>query len=99
MFTTIMESKSKISKKATIELDEARYIEIRTFLVTNLIYCDASIGHLMLHNLNTIMNVEDDRVIMEANGKMRYDHNMLDTVTDTPVMQAAAIFTEDYNSP
>ena len=30
---------------------------------------------------------------------MRYDLNMLDRVTETPVMQAAATFTKDYDSP
>ena len=30
---------------------------------------------------------------------MRYDLNMLDRVTETAVMQAAATLTEDYDSP
>ena len=30
---------------------------------------------------------------------MRYDLNMLDRVTEIPVMQAAATFTEDYDAP
>ena len=30
---------------------------------------------------------------------MRFDLNMLDRVTETPVMHAAATYTEDYDSP
>ena len=30
---------------------------------------------------------------------MRYDRNMLDRVTETPVMQAKPTFTEGYDSP
>ena len=30
---------------------------------------------------------------------MRYDLNMLDRATETPVMQAAATYTEDDDSP
>ena len=30
---------------------------------------------------------------------MRYDLNMLDRVTETPVMQGAATYREDYDSP
>ena len=60
---------------------------------------DAIIGHPMVYHHNTVMNVEDNRVSIQPEGKMRYDLNMVDRVTDSPVMQAAATFTEEYDSP
>ena len=88
-----------MTKKATIEVDVQGYKELRTFLVSNIIDWDAIIGHPMLHHLNTGMNVKDNRVSIQAKDKMRYDLNMLDRVTETPFMQAAATHTEAYNSP
>ena len=99
LFTAIKGSKSTMTKKATIEVDVQRHKEIRTFLVSNLIDSDTLIGYLMLHHLNTVMSVVDNRVSIQGGGKMRYDLNILDRVTETPVMQAAATYTEDYESP
>ena len=66
-------------------------------------YCDVIIGYPMLHHLNTVMNVKDKRVSIQLVGNMRYDLHMLDRVTESPVMQAAAPFTKDsdslYDSP
>ena len=59
---------------------------------------DAIIGHPMLHHLNTVMNVEHNRVSIQSKGKMRYDLNMLDRVIETPLIQTAATFTDDYES-
>ena len=98
LFTAIKGSKSTITKKATIEVDVQGHKEIRTFLVRNLMDWDAIIGHPMLHHLNTGMNVKDNRVSIQRKGKMIYDLNTLDRITETPIMQAAAIFTEEYNS-
>ena len=99
LFTAIKGSKSTMTKKATIEVDVQGHKEIRTFLVSNLMNWDAIIGHPMLHHLNTVMNVKDNRVSIQPRGKMRYHLNMLDRVTETPVMPTAATFTEDYDSP
>ena len=60
---------------------------------------DAIIGHPMLYHLNTVMNVKDNRVSMQHRRKMRYARNMLNRVREAHVMQAAATFTEDYDSP
>ena len=99
LFTAIEGSKSTMTKKATIEVDVQGQKEIRTLLVSNLMDWDAIIGHLMLHHLNTVMNVNDNSVSIQPKGKMRYDLNMLARVTDIPVMQAAATFTHEYDSP
>ena len=99
LFTAIKGSKSTMTKKATIEVDVQGHNEIRTFLVRNLMDWDAIIGHSMLHHLNTVMNVRDNRVPIQPSGTMRYDLNMLDTVTETLVIQAAFTFTETYDSP
>ena len=99
LFTAIKGSKSTITKKATIEVDVQGQKEIWTFLVSNLMDWDAIIDHPMLNHLNTVMNVKDNRVSIQLNGQMRYDLNILDRVTETPVMQAAATYTEDYDSP
>ena len=99
LFTAIKGSKSTVTKKATIEVDVQGHKEFRTFLGSNLMDWDAIIGHPMLHHLNTVMNVKDNRVSIQPKGKMRYDLNMLDRVTETPVMQAAATYTEDNDSP
>ena len=88
-----------MTKKATIEVDVQGYKAIRTFLVRNLMDWDAIIGHPMSYHLNTVMNVNDNRVSIQPRGKMRYDLSMLDRLIETPVMQAAATFTEDYDSP
>ena len=98
LFTAIKGSKSTMTNKATIEADVQGRMEITTFIVSNLMDRDAIIGHLMLYHLNKVMNVKDNRVSIQPKGKMRYDLNMLDRVTDTLVMQAAAIFTEEYDS-
>ena len=58
----------------------------------------AIIGHHMLHHLNTVMNVRDNRISIQPRCKRAYDLHILDRVTDTSVMQAAATFTEDYDS-
>ena len=79
-------------------MDVQGHREISTFLVSNLMYWDVIIGHPMLHHLNTVMNVKDNTVSIQPIGKMRYDLNMLDRVIDTCDMQAAATFTEDYDS-
>ena len=86
-----------MTKKATIEVAVQGNKEIRTVLVSKLMDWDPIIGHPMLHHLNTVMHVKDNRVSIQLRGKMRYDLNMLDRVTETPVMQAAATFTEDYD--
>ena len=99
LFTAIKGSKSTMNKKATIGVDLQGHKEITTFLVSNLMDWDAIIGHTILHHFNTGMNVKDNRVSIQARGHMRYDLNVLDRVTEIPVMQAAAIFTEDYDSP
>ena len=99
LFTAIKGSKSTITKKATIEVDVQGHKEIRTYLVSNLMDWDAIIGHSMLHHLNRVMNVKDNRVSIQSHGKIRYDLNMLHGVTETPVMQAAATNTEDNDSP
>ena len=88
-----------MTKKATIEVDVQGHKEIRTFLVSNLMDWDAIIGHPMCHHLNTVMNDKYNSVSIQAKGKMRHDLNMLDRVTETRVMQAAAKYTEDYDSP
>ena len=80
-------------------MDVQDHKELRTSLDSNLMDWDAIIGHPMLHHLNTVMNVTDHRVSIQPKGKMRYDLHMLDRVTETPVMQAAGTFTEDYVSP
>ena len=98
LFTAIKESKSPVTKKTTIEIDVQGYKGIRTFLVSNLMDWYAIIGYTMLHHLNTVMNVKDYRVSIQTKGKMRYDLNMLDRVTETPVMQVAATYTQDYDS-
>ena len=92
-------SKCTMTKKATIEVDVQGHKEIRTFLVSNLMDWDAIIWHPMLPHLNTVMNVKDHRVSIQPKAKMRYDLNILERVTETPVMQAAGTFTEDYDSP
>ena len=61
-FTLMKGSKSPMTKKATMEVDVQGHKKIRTFLVSNLIDWDAIIGHPILHHLNTVMNVEDNRV-------------------------------------
>ena len=98
-FTAITGSKSTMTKKATIEVDVQGHKEFRTFLVNNLMDWDAIIGHPMLHHHNIVMNVQDNRVSIQPKGKMRYALNMLNRVTETAVMQGAATFTEDYDSP
>ena len=98
-FTAIKRAQSTITKKATVEVDVPGHKEIRTFLITKLMDWNAIIGHLMLHHLDTGMNIQDNTVFMQRNEKMRFDLHMLEKVTDTPVMQAAAIFTEAYDSP
>ena len=98
-FTAIKGSKSTMTKNATIEVDMQGHKEFRTFLVSNLMDWDAIIGHPMLNHLNRVMNVEDNRVTIQTRGKMRYDTNMLDSVIETPVMQAAAPLTQGYDSP
>ena len=87
-----------MTKKATIEVNVQGHKEIRTFHVRNLMDWDAIIAHPMWHQLNTIMHVKDNRVTIQPKGKMRYDLNMLGRVTETPIMQAAATLTEDYDS-
>ena len=62
LFTAIKAYKSTMTNKATIEVDVQGHKEIRTFLVSNLMDWDAIIGHPMLHHLNTVMNVKDNRV-------------------------------------
>ena len=99
LFTAIKESKSTITKKTTIEVDVQGHKEIRTFFVSNVMNWDAIIGHTMLHHLNTVMHVKDNRVSIQPRRNIRYNLNMLDRLTETPVMQAAATFTEDYDSP
>ena len=99
LFITIKGSKSTMTKKAFIEVDMQDHKEIRTVFDSNLIDWDAIIRHPMLQHLNTGMNVKDDRVFIQPNGKMRYELNRLDRVTDTPVLRAAATFTEEYDSP
>ena len=88
-----------MTKKTTIEVDMQGHKEIRTLLDSNLMDWDAIIGHPMLHHLNTVMIVKDNRVYIQPEGKMTYDFNMLVRVTGTPVMQAAATYTEDHDSP
>ena len=88
-----------MTNKATIEVVVQGLEEIRTFLVSNLMDWDAIIGHPMLYHLNTGMSVNDNRVSIQLTGKLRYDLNMLDRVTETRVLQAAATFTGDYDSP
>ena len=97
-FIAINESKSTITKGATMKVNVQGHKENGTFLVSNLMDWDAIIGHRMLHHLNTVMTVEDNRVTIQPTGKMRYYFNMVDRVTDTPVMQAAATFTEGLDS-
>ena len=87
-----------MTTKATIEVDLQGHKEITTFLVINLMDWDVIIGHPMLHHLNTVMNVKNHRVSIQPRGKIRYDLNMLDRVTETPVMQAAGAYSEDYDS-
>ena len=99
LFTENKGSKSTITKKSSIEVDVQGYKEIRTFLLSNLMHRDAIIGHPMLHHLNTVMRIKDVRVRIHPAGKMRYDFNMHDRVTETPVMQAAATYTEDDDTP
>ena len=99
LFTAINVYKSTITKKVTMEVNLQGHKEIRTFLVSNLMDWDAIIRHPMLHHFNPVMNIRDDRVSIQARGYIRYDLNMLARVTETPVMQAAATFTEDYESP
>ena len=88
-----------MNKKATIQVDVQGHNEIRTLLVSNLMDWDAVISHPMLHHLDRVMCLKDNRVLIQSRGKMRYDLNMLDRVTETPVMQAAATYAEDYDSP
>ena len=97
LFTAIKASKSTMTRKATMEVDVQGHKQIRTFLVSNLMDWDATIGHPMLHHLNTVMSVTDNRVSIQARGKIRYDLNMLDRVPETPVMQVAATYIEDYD--
>ena len=52
----------------------------------------------MLYDLNNVMNVNDNRVPIQSKGKMIYNLNMLDSVTETPVMHAAATFIGNYDS-
>ena len=73
-----------MTKKATIEGDVQGHKAIRTFLVSNLTDWDAIIGHNILHHLHTVMCVKDNRVFIQPTGKIRYDRNMLDRVTETP---------------
>ena len=97
-FTAMKLGKSTITKKATVAVDVQGHREIRTFLVTNLMHCNAIIGHLMLHHLYTGINIKDKSVFIQPNEKIRFDLHILQKVTDTPVMQAAATFTEEYDS-
>ena len=87
-----------MTKKATIEVDVQGHKEHRTFLVSNLMDWDVFIGHPMWHHLNIVMHVKDNRVSIQPVGKIRYDLNMLDRATETLVVQAAATYTEDYDS-
>ena len=97
LFTAIQQSKSTMTKKATIEVNVQGQKGIRTFLVSNLMDWYAMLGHAILHHLNKRMSVKDNRVSIQPRGQMRYDLNMLASVTETPVMQAAATYTEDYD--
>ena len=99
LFTAIKGSKSTLSKKATIEGHVQGHKAIRTFLLSNIMNWDATIAHPILHHRNTVMHVKDNRVSIQHKEIIRYDLNMLDRVTDTPVMQAAATFTEECDSP
>ena len=99
LFTANKGSKSTMTKKATMEVDVQGHKEITTFLVSNLMYWDAIIGHPMRHHHNTVMYVKDNRVSIQPTGKIRCDLHMLDRVTDTPVMLAAGTSTEKYDSP
>ena len=99
LFTARKGCKSTMTTKATIEVDVQGHKDITTFLVSNLMDWDAIIGHAMLHHLNTVKNVKDNRVSIQSKGKMTCDLNMLDRVTDTPVMQVVPTFSEDYESP
>ena len=98
LVTVIKGSKSTITKKASIEVDVQGHKGIRTCLDSNLKDWDAIMIHTMWHHLNTGMNVKDNRVSIQPRGKMRCDLHMLDRVTETPVMQAAATYTEDHDS-
>ena len=71
LFTAIKGCKCTMTKKATIEVDVQGHKEIRTFLVSNLMDCNAIIGHPMLHHLNTVMNCKDNRVSIKARRKLR----------------------------
>ena len=95
LFTAIKGSKSTMTTKATMEVDLQGHMEITTFLVSNLMDWYAISGHPMLHHLHTVMNVKNNRVSIQLRGKIRYDLNMLDRVTETPVMQAAGAYSED----
>ena len=88
-----------MTKKATIGVDVQGHKQIRTFLVRNLMYWDSIIGHPVSHHCNTVINVKDNRVSIQPRGKMRYDLHMLDRVRETPVMQPAATYMEDYDLP
>ena len=98
LFTASEGSKSTMTKKATIEVDVQGYKGITTFVVSDLMDWDAIIGHPMWHHHNTVMTVKDNRLSIQARGKMRYDPDMLNTVTETHVMHATATWTEDYDS-
>ena len=88
-----------MSKKATIEVNMQGHQKIRSFLIRYLIDWDAIMGHPMVHHLDIRMNVKHNKVTIQPRGKRRYDLNMFDRVTETPVMLATATFTEDYDSP
>ena len=98
LFTAINGSKSTMTKEPTLEVDVQGHKEIRTLLVSNLLDWHAIIGHPMGHHLNTVMRIKDTRVSIQLIGKMRYDLPKLGKETETPVMPAAATFTEACNS-
>ena len=81
-----------------MEVDVQGHKVIRSLLVRNLMDWDAIIGYPMLHHLNTVINVKDNSVSIHLIGKLRYDLHMLDRVIETPVIQAAATYTEHYNA-